>query len=157
MLQNSSSQDLPLLNPLPRIAIVRSSYYDELVTSMQDAAEGILLEAHIKDIEMITVPGAFEIPLTCKKLAEGKEVDGIIAIGIIVQGETHHAGEIARACTDGLMQVQVETNVPIAHEVLFVDAIKQAEERCQGESNKGAEAAKTLLNMISILQKEKIV
>ena len=153
MLQNSSSQDLPLLDPLPRIAIVRSSYYDELVTSMQDAAEGILLETHIKEIEVVTVPGAFEIPLTCKKLAEEKEIDGVIALGIIVQGETQHAEEIARACTDGLMQVQVETNVPIAHEVRFVDDIKHAEERCIGESNKGAEAAVTLLKMIKMLNK----
>ena len=75
-------------------------------------------------------------------------MDGIIALGIIIQGETHHATEIARACTDGLMQVQVQTGVPIAHEVLFVHSRAQAEKRLC----KGAEAAETLLKMITEVQ-----
>ena len=148
-------------NPLPlstqlgtaKIAIVRSSYYADLVDAMEKSAQEELMSTNIAegDIQTITVPGSFEIPLACQIVAP--EVDGIVAIGIIIQGETHHAEEIARACTNGLMRVQIETKTPVAHEVLFVDSLKQAEERSLGKNNKGKEAARTLLQMIAMMNK----
>ena len=143
----------PLLGQQTKIAIVRSAYYDDLVTAMEEEATHQLQSSGMleKNIQIITVPGAFEIPLACQKVAP--DVDGIIALGIIVQGETHHAEEIARGCTDGLMRVQIEEQTPIAHEVLFVDSLEQAKERCSGEGNKGKEAAGTLLEMIALIQK----
>ena len=136
------------------IAIVRSSYYDNLVSSMEKSAKDVLLRADIpeKKISVTTVPGSFEIPLACRKIAKEGKTDGIIALGIIIQGETHHAEESARACTDGLMKTQLETGIPIAHEVLFVNSKKQAEARSCGKKNKGEEAAHTLLTMISIMR-----
>jgi len=134
------------LEPLPRIAIVRSAYYPELLEQMEQSAMHALEEAGISDIQTITVPGAFEIPLAAQKIAP--KVDGIIALGIIVQGETFHAEEIARGCTDGLMRVQIAERTPIAHEVLYVQTMEQAEERVQ----KGAEAAATLLRMMKTLK-----
>lgn len=136
--------------PGTRIAIVRSSYYDELIQEMEAAARHILSQARVETIVSVIVPGAFEIPLACKKVIKEKKVTGVIALGVIVQGETHHAAEIARACTDGIMQVQLESSIPIIHEVLFVDSLEQARERVTGETNKGAEAATTLLRMISL-------
>ncbi len=132
------------------IAIVRASYYDDLILEMETAAREILVKAGIENIISVIVPGAFEIPLACKKVIQEKKVSGVIALGVIVQGETHHAAEIARACTDGIMQVQLESSIPIIHEVLFVDSLEQARERVMGETNKGAEAATTLLRMISL-------
>lgn len=133
-------------NVLMNITIVRSSYYEALLTKMEQSAKSELMSCGIpKDnIKTITVPGAFEIPLACKKTIESEKIDGIIAIGIIIQGETHHAVEVARACTDGLMQVQIETGVPITHEVLYVDSREQAEARMA----RGAEAAQTLLKIL---------
>jgi 6,7-dimethyl-8-ribityllumazine synthase len=154
MLQ-SATPPLPKLTGVAsaRIAIVRSSYYDELVTSMEDDAKHALMSAGIpeKNILTIGVPGAFEIPLACKHIAP--EVNGIIALGIIIQGETHHAEEIARGCTDGVMKVQIEENIPITHEVLFVHSLKQAQERAIGKNNKGGEAAITLMKMIALVKK----
>lgn len=138
-----------------KIAIVRSSYYADLVDAMEESAREELMDAGIakEDIQTITVPGSFEIPFACHNIAP--KVDGIVAIGIIIQGETHHAGEIARACTDGLMRIQIETNTPVAHEVLFVDSHSQAKERALGKHSKGKEAAHTLIQMISMLKKLK--
>ena len=139
---------LPILDPLPKIAIVRSEYYEDLLTMMENEARNALGEAGIPQeyIQTISVPGAFEIPLACQTIAP--KVDGIIALGVIVQGQTHHAEEIARGCTDGLMHVQMQESIPIAHEVLYVHSREQAEAR----TSKGKEAATTLLRMMKTLR-----
>lgn len=131
------------------IAIVRSSHYDEIVAEMEEDARNAFREAGCKNIATVTVPGAFEIPLACKRMIEGGNIRGVIALGVIVQGETHHAAEIARACTDGMMQVQLQTGIPIAHGVLFVDDLRQAKKRARGEWSRGREAALALLKMIA--------
>ncbi len=146
MQKSQTSDVIPAVKNDVTIVIVRSSYYEDLVQSLEDSAHGALKKAGIKKIESVTVPGSFEIPLACKKVIEDKKVDGIIALGVIVQGETHHAEEVARGCTDGLMQVQLETGVPIAHGVLYVDSIEQGEER----RGRGAEAAITLIKIMNV-------
>ena len=120
---------------------------------MTEAAKQVLFGAGIttERIRILHVPGAFELPLACQHLAEKDSVDGIIAFGVIVQGETHHAAEIARGCTDGIMQVQLARSVPIVHAVLFVDSLAQARARCLGKANKGGEAARTLIQMLALL------
>lgn len=142
------SSALPTLPSNTRLAIVRSAWHDTLTQSMEEDAKRILNEAGVTDIITLVIPGAFEIPLACQKIIRERNVAGVIALGVIVQGETHHAGEIARACTDGLMQVMLETGVPIAHGVLFTDTLKAAEERALGRENKGTEVAATLVRML---------
>lgn len=132
-----------------QIAIVRSSHYDEIVTEMEREARNALREAGFESIVTVTVPGAFEIPLACKRMIEGGNIRGIVALGAIVRGETHHAAEIARACTDGMMQMQLQTGIPIAHGVLFVDDLRQAKKRARGEGSRGREAALALLKVIA--------
>jgi 6,7-dimethyl-8-ribityllumazine synthase len=133
-----------------QVAIIRSAFYDDLVTQMQQEAITALTEGGVpaSDIQTITVPGSFEIPLACKKIFTESKPDGIIALGIIIQGETHHAAEIARACTDGLMQVQLTYQKPIVHAVLFVDSLEQATARAVGKRSKGREAGKVLLQVL---------
>lgn len=139
--------------PGSRVVIIRSSYYPELVSSMEESAKATLREGGIQSehISSVRSPGAFEIPLLCKTIADAGRVDGIIALGVIVQGETHHAGEVARACTDGILEVQLSTGVPIAHAVLYVTTLQQAKDRCLGRGNKGVEAARSLLQMTAII------
>lgn len=144
MQKNITSDAVPVLKKDVAIAIVRSSYYEDLVRSLEDSARDTLKQAGVENVEVVTVPGSFEIPLACKKVIEEKKVDGIIALGVIVQGETHHAEEVARGCTDGLMQTQVETGAPIAHGILYVDSVEQAKERV----DRGKEAAKTLIQLL---------
>ncbi len=154
ILQGSPSSPLPPLPPETRIAIVRSSYYPELLSSMEETARTTLQEGGIAAENMRTVrsPGSFEIPLVCKTIAASGEADGILALGVIVQGETHHAAEIARACTDGLLHVQLTYGIPIAHGVLYVDTLQHAKDRCLGRGNKGMETARSLLQMMGILR-----
>src|SRR3989338_1006743 len=92
------------------IAIVRSSLYPKLLDALERSARSALQKAGVPDArtETAVVPGSWEIPLACQLLAKKKKTDGMIALGMIIQGETHHATEIARACTDGLMQVQLK-------------------------------------------------
>lgn len=154
--RSSSLSAIPLKHPEScRIVIIRSSYYPELLDALEQGARAALSDAGIADakIETQVVPGSFEIPLACKFLAEKKGAHGIIALGVIVEGETHHAAEIARACTDGLMQVQLSSGIPIAHGVLFVKSLAQAEARCLGEHNRGAEAAEALIGMLEFLER----
>jgi 6,7-dimethyl-8-ribityllumazine synthase len=154
MTQASLSSPLAPVPPDTRIAIVRSSYYPDLLSSMEETARSTLQEGGVRleNIQSIRAPGAFEIPLLCKTLAATGSVHGFLALGVIVQGETHHAGEIARACTDGLIQVQLEYGLPISHGVLFVDTLQHAKDRCLGRGNKGIEVARSLLQMLSVIQ-----
>ncbi len=153
MQQEVPSSLSPFPPPGSKVVIVRSSYYPELVSSMEDAARLTLREAGMLPENIVTVrsPGSFEIPLLCKVIAEGGGIAGMLALGIIVQGETHHAGEVARACTDGLLQVQLMHRLPIAHAVLYVTTLQQAKDRCLGRGNKGVETARSLLHMMSII------
>ena len=141
------AQPLPTIDPSKKIAVVRSGYYDDLVTEAENAARETLIDAGVPEgnIKTVIVTGAFEIPLACKKAIEDHHADGIIALGVIIEGDTHHAEEISRSCTDGIMQIQLEKNVPIAHAVLYADELKHAEERYTGKNNKGKEAAICLL------------
>ena len=97
-------------------------------------------------------PGAFEIPLVCKKIAEQKKFDAIIALGAVIRGGTPHFEYVAGECTKGLAQVMMEYSVPVAFGVLTVDTIEQAIERAGTKAgNKGAEAALSALEMVSLL------
>ncbi len=148
-MQTNSFNLLPAIPPHTKIAIVRSSWHENLTQSMEEGAKRVLAEAGLTDIITLVIPGAFEIPLACQKVIKEKNVMGVIALGAIIQGETHHAAEIARACTDGIMQVMLETGTPIAHGVLFTDSLAHAEARALGALNKGSDVAATLLRMVA--------
>ena len=149
MKEKAPSPPLPALPPHTKIAIVRSSWHEELTRSMEEGAKRILSEAGVHDVMTLIVPGAFEIPLACQKVIRENRMAGVVALGVIIQGQTHHAGEIARACTDGIMHVMLETGIPIAHGVLFTDSLAHAEARALGISNKGSDVATTLLRMVA--------
>ncbi|MBU1019205.1 MAG: 6,7-dimethyl-8-ribityllumazine synthase [Patescibacteria group bacterium] len=105
-----------------------------------------LLESCIAELEfeyeVVKVPGAFEIPLVCKKLAS--KYDGFIALGCLIKGETDHYDAVCRACVDGLMQVQLETGKPIVFEVLMVHKMEDALARV----DKGKVAAQTISKIL---------
>lgn len=152
-MQHRKAQESHLKVPQGKsVAIVSSSYHHDIVHVMEEDATKKLRELGATDIVVIHVPGAFEIPLACLDLIQRKGVAGIVALGIIIQGKTHHAEEIARACTDGLMQIQLMTSIPIAHEVLYVDTLKTARERAISDQGKGTEAAETLVCMMNIMR-----
>lgn len=105
-------------------------------------------------ITVVRAPGAFEIPLVCKKVAEKGAVDAIIALGAVIRGGTPHFEYVAGECTKGVAMVSMDTGVPIAFGVLTVDSIEQAVERSGTKAgNKGEEAAMSALEMVSLMGK----
>lgn len=107
-----------------------------------------------KHITIVRAPGAFEIPLVCKKVAAKGNVDAIIALGAVIRGGTPHFEYVAGECTKGLAMVSMEYGVPVSFGVLTVDTIEQAVERSGTKAgNKGEEAAMSALEMVSLLGK----
>lgn len=105
-------------------------------------------------ITIVRAPGAFEIPLVCKKVAAKGDTDAIIALGAVIRGGTPHFEYVAGECTKGLAMVTMETGIPVAFGVLTVDSIEQAVERSGTKAgNKGEEAAMSALEMVSLLSK----
>ncbi len=107
-----------------------------------------------KNITIVRAPGAFEIPLVCKKVAEKGEADAIIALGAVIRGGTPHFEYVAGECTKGLAMVNMQYGIPVAFGVLTVDTIEQAVERSGTKAgNKGEEAAMSAIEMVSLLDK----
>lgn len=105
------------------------------------------------NIEVIRVPGAFELPLAVKSVAEKRNPDAIIALGAVIRGGTPHFDYVAGECTKGVASVMLESNLPVSFGVLTTDTIEQAIERSGTKAgNKGAEAAIGALEMVSLLR-----
>ena len=138
-----------------KIAIVKSNYYPKLTKSLEKGATDYLISAGMKksNIAVFDVSGSWEIPLVVKKIAQTKLFDGIIALGVIIKGETYHFELIANECARALMSICLEFGIPVAFEVLATYNLAQAEERSIGQYNKGIEAAKTILEMIKLSSK----
>jgi 6,7-dimethyl-8-ribityllumazine synthase len=139
-----------------RIAIVASSYNSHVVDRLLDACLATLRNNGVSNstITLVKVPGAFEIPVAVRKLAELKRYEAIITLGAIIRGETPHFDYIAQACTTGIAAVAADFTLPVIFGVLTVDHMQQALDRSgDEESNKGAEAAQAALEMISVMRK----
>jgi len=103
------------------------------------------------DIEIIRVPGAFEMPIAAQRIAATKKYNAIVALGAVIRGGTPHFEYVAGECVKGLSQVSLATNIPVAFGVLTVDSIEQAIERSGTKAgNKGAEAALSALEMVNL-------
>lgn len=139
-----------------KYAIVVGRWNSFVVESLLSGAIDTLRRHGVadKNITIVRAPGAFEIPLVCKKVAEKSAVDAIIALGAVIRGGTPHFEYVAGECTKGLAQVTMESGIPVAFGVLTVDTIEQAVERSGTKAgNKGEEAAKSALEMVSLLKK----
>ena len=137
-----------------RYAIIASRYNARYVDSMLRGAEAVLRKSGAAAVEIIRVPGAFEVPAVAAHLARRAEpkFDAILCLGVIIQGETEHARLIAEAVTDALAALQVECELPMIHEVLLLKNTAQAEKRCiDAKHNRGGEAAQTAVDMARLM------
>ncbi len=137
-----------------RIALVVSRYNSSVVDRLLEGCINTLMSAGIKraNVSLVKVPGAFEIPVTVKRIADAGNVDAIITLGAVIRGETAHFEIIAAECARGIAAIAVETGLPVIFGVLTVDTIDQAMDRSgDEESNKGSEAAQTAMEMITVL------
>lgn len=140
-----------------KFAIVVSRWNQFIVSKMLDGTLDALKRnsANDDDITIAYCPGAFEIPLTAKKLAETKKYDAVIALGAVIRGATPHFDYISAEVTKGLAATSLETGVPCVFGVLTTDSIEQAIERAGTKSgNKGFEAAMVAIEMINLLEDE---
>jgi 6,7-dimethyl-8-ribityllumazine synthase len=140
--------------PKGRYALVVGRFNSFVVESLVSGAVDALVRHGVSesDITIIRAPGAFEIPLVAQKVAQKGEFAAIIALGAVIRGGTPHFEYVAGECTKGLAQVSMEFGVPVAFGVLTVDSIEQAIERSGTKAgNKGAEAALSALEMVSLL------
>jgi 6,7-dimethyl-8-ribityllumazine synthase len=98
------------------------------------------------------VPGAFEIPIVVREIASQKKADAIVALGVILQGQTDHAANLSRSVTDALQRIALEHGVPVLNGVLSMTNEMQAQERCLGdEINRGTEAARAAVEIAGVL------
>ena len=104
-------------------------------------------------VSLHEVPGAFEIPLLVREMASHENVDAVIALGVIIRGETSHAEFIARAVTESLQRISLDFAKPVIHEVLLVENVAQARRRClEPEINRGTESARAAVAVLETLR-----
>ncbi len=138
-----------------KFAIVAGRFNDFITEKLVAGAVDYLTRhgGRREDMLIVRVPGAFEIPLAAKKLAQGAEYDAVICVGAVIRGATPHFDFVAGECAKGLALVSLESGVPVGFGVLTVDTIEQAVERAGSKAgNKGVEAAAAALEMVRVLQ-----
>lgn len=143
-----------IVGPKVRICIVASKYNeqftDALVDNTIDELSELVPQARV---DLIRVPGAFEIPVMAAKVMDNDPPACLIALGLIIRGSTEHADLVGQSVTQSLQQIAVNSLKPVIHEVLLVDDEKQAYARCIGaQLNRGREAARAAAVMIDICQ-----
>lgn len=139
-----------------RIACVAARFNEVIVEPLIRGALDALRRHGVgdKQVDIIRVPGAFEMPVVLRKLAQSKRYDALVALGAVVRGDTPHFDYVAGECAGGIGRIALETGVPIAFGVLTTNTLEQAQDRAGGKAgNKGAEAALTAVEMVSLLRR----
>ena len=139
-----------------RFAFVAARFNDFVVEPLIRGAIDALKRhgSSEKQIEIVRVPGAFDIPIVARKLALSRRYDALIALGAVVRGQTPHFDYVAGECASGLARIALESGVPIAFGVLTTDTMEQAVDRAGGKAgNKGADAALAAIEMANLLRR----
>lgn len=141
--------------PQARVAVVVARFNSFINESLLDGALDALKRiGQVADdnITLVRAPGAYELPLIARRLANTGNYDAIIALGTVIRGGTAHFEYVAGECSKGLAQVMMESDIPVAFGVLTTETIEQAIDRAGTKAgNKGAEAALTALEMVNVL------
>jgi 6,7-dimethyl-8-ribityllumazine synthase len=147
-----------------RFAVVASQYNARYVDAMLEAATEELQRAGAREVQVVRVPGAYEVPVVAARLARkssahasrithhASRFSAIICLGVILRGETVHAAHIGEAVSRALMEIQLQYEVPVIHEVLLLENEAQAQARClDRKHSRGREAAQTALAMAQVM------
>lgn len=137
-----------------RIAIAAARFNSDLTNAMVDDCIASLKTCNVsdEDIDVIRIPGSFELPVTAAALAEREAYDAIICIGVLIKGDTKHDHYIADAVANGLTKVSIEFNIPVIFGVLTTENLEQAQIRSLGGQKKGYEAALSAIEMALIMK-----
>jgi 6,7-dimethyl-8-ribityllumazine synthase len=139
-----------------RFGIVASRFNDFIVDRLLSGAVDALVKhgASLADLEVVRVPGAFEIPLAIRRLAASRRFDALIALGCVIRGATPHFDYVAGEACRGLTQAGLAHDVPVGFGLLTVDTVEQAIERAGTKAgNKGVDAALAAIEMATLLRK----
>ena len=134
-----------------RIAIVVSRFNEDVTRRLLRGALGALEEHGVAEPDVFWVPGSLELPVTALALAERGGHDAIVCLGCVIRGETYHFEVVANQAAAGVMQVQLDTGVPVAFGVLTTEDKEQALARSGPKNNRGADAAETAIEMANLL------
>ena len=138
-----------------KVAIVATRFNDFIVDRLVGGAMDFLTRHGMNpdDAVIIRVPGAFEVPLVCKKAAESGKYDGIVAVGCVIRGGTPHFDYVCSECAKGVAQVELASGTPIGFGLLTCDNLEQAIDRAGVKAgNKGVEAASAMLETVRVLE-----
>ncbi len=138
-----------------RFALIASRFNDFIVDRLISGAVDYLVRhgADRKDLQLVRIPGAFEMPLVAKKLAASGKYDAVICLGAVIRGSTPHFDYVAAEVSKGIASIMLETGVPMGFGVLTTDTLEQAVERAGSKAgNKGVEAAGAALEAVRVLE-----
>jgi len=138
-----------------RFAIVASRWNPRIVDALVDGARRTFTSNGVEPaaLDVVRVPGAWEIPLACERLARAGKHQALVALGCVVRGDTRHYEHVADRCAEGLMDVALRHGLPVANGVLAVERHEDAEARAGGaHGNKGEEAALAALEMANLIE-----
>lgn len=138
-----------------RLCIVAARFNDSIVEDLVRGALDALKRHGVSEasVDVVRVPGAFELPLAAKRLARTRQYDGLVALGVVIRGATPHFDYVCGECAAGLNRVSCEFELPIGFGVLTCDTVDQAVERSGVKhGNKGADAALATIEMVSLLR-----
>ncbi|MCU0975275.1 MAG: 6,7-dimethyl-8-ribityllumazine synthase [Steroidobacteraceae bacterium] len=139
-----------------RFVILAARFNERVVEGLVRGAVDALRRhgAGDKQIEIVRVPGAYDMPLAARRLAQSRRYDAIVALGAVIRGATAHFDYVAGECSSGLARVSQETGVPVGFGVLTTDTAEQAMDRAGGKAgNKGADAALAALELANLLRR----
>jgi 6,7-dimethyl-8-ribityllumazine synthase len=137
-----------------RVALAVGRFYEDLAERLVAGARGVLDEAGVSDIEEFDVPGAYELPMAAKLLAESGRYAAVICLGAVIRGETSHYDYVCGEAARGIQDVQLETGVPCAFGVLTVDSLDQALARSGGDKrDSGRHAAEAVLALLKVKER----
>ena len=155
-MQNVKSIEGELIARGARFGVVLGRFNGFIGERLLEGALDTLIRHGVEatQIEVVRVPGAFEIPLALKTLATSQKYDALIALGAVIRGATPHFDYVAGECAKGLAQVMMQHDIPVAFGVLTVESIEQAIERAGTKAgNKGVDAALSVIEMVNLLRK----
>jgi 6,7-dimethyl-8-ribityllumazine synthase len=130
-----------------RVGIVRSRFNEAIGAKLLEACQSRLAELRADTVTVVSVPGALEAPLALQKLANTEKYDALIALGAVIRGETYHFEIVANESASGLMQVQLDSGVPVANGILTADTEEQARKRAAQKGRDCAEVAVEMANL----------
>lgn len=136
-----------------RFAIVAAQFYPEIAGHLVDGARRALRDCAVRDedVSLFEVPGCFELPLACRNLIDTDRFDALVVLGAVVRGETPHFDFVAGECARGVMDVQLDTGIPIGFGVLTTETLDQALERAEPKrGDKGYSAAMAAASLLTI-------